>query len=92
MKVPRYSDSEIMTILRQAEAGISASELCKEHGMSSVSFYKWKEKFGGIDALMVTRRKGLEDENLRLKKIYAEERMKAEIIQKAMAKKLVSPP
>ena len=62
-------------------------ELCREYGMSSASFYKWRAKYGGMDASMVSRLKELEDENRRLKKMYAEERLKSEIIQEAMAKK-----
>ena len=60
---------------------------CREHGMSSATFYKWRSKFGGMDASMMSRLKQLEDENRRLKKMYAEERLKSEIIQEAMAKK-----
>ena len=87
MKKSRYSDSQIMTIIKQADAGTPVPELCREHGMSSASFYKWRSKYGGMDASMMTRLKELEDENRRLKKMYAEERLKAEIIQEAMAKK-----
>ena len=87
MKKSRYSDSQIMAIIKQAEAGTPVLELCREHGMSSASFYKWRSKYGGMDASMMTRLKELEDENRRLKKMYAEERLKAEIIQEAMAKK-----
>ncbi|KRP18523.1 MAG: putative transposase [Bermanella sp.] len=87
MKKSRYSDSRIMAIIKQAEAGTPVPELCREHGMSSASFYKWRSKYGGMDASMMTRLKELEDENRRLKKMYAEERLKAEIIQEAMAKK-----
>jgi len=87
MKHSRYSDSQIMAILKQAEAGIPVSELCREHGMSSASFYKWRSKFGGMDTSMISRMKELEAENRRLKRMYAEERLKAEIIQEAMAKK-----
>jgi len=87
MKQSRYSDSQIMTILKQAEAGVPVPELCREHGMSSASFYKWRSKFGGMDASMIARMKELEAENRRLKRMYAEERLKAEIIQEAMAKK-----
>ena len=87
MKKPRYSDSQIMAILKQAEAGTPVPELCREYGMSSASFYKWRSKYGGMDASMMARLKELEDENRQLKKIYAEERLKAEIIQEAMAKK-----
>ncbi len=87
MKKSRYSDSQIMAILKQAEAGSPVPELCREHGMSSATFYKWRSKYGGMDALMMSRLKELEDENRRLKKMYAEERLKSEIIQEAMAKK-----
>lgn len=76
-----------MAILKQAEAGTPVPELCREHGMSSATFYKWRAKFGGMDASLMARLKELEAENARLKKIYAEERLKAEIIQEAMTKK-----
>ena len=87
MKKSRYSDIQIMTILKQADAGTPVPELCREHGMSSASLYKWRAKYGCMDASMVSRLKELEDENRRLKKVYAEERLKSEIIQEAMAKK-----
>lgn len=87
MKTSRCSDSQIMAILKQAEEGIPVLELCCEPGMSSASFYKWRAKYGGMDASMVSRLKELEDENRRLKKMYAEERLKSEIIHDAMAKK-----
>ena len=87
MKKSKYSDSQIMAILKQAEAGSPVPELCREHGMSSATFYKWRSKYGGMAASMMSRLKELEDENRRLKKMYAEERLKAEIIQEAMAKK-----
>lgn len=76
-----------MAVLKQAEAGTPVPELCREHGMSSATFYKWRAKFGGMDASLMARLKELEAENARLKKMYAEERLKAEIIQEAMAKK-----
>jgi putative transposase len=87
MKKSRYTDSQILTILKQAESGKPLSELCREHGMSSATFYKWRAKYGGMDASLMSRMKELEDENRRLKKMYAEERLKAEIIQEALAKK-----
>ena len=87
MKKSRFSDSQILSILKQADAGSSVPELCREHGMSSASFYKWRSKYGGMDASLMGRLKELEDENRRLKKMYAEERLKAELIQEAMAKK-----
>jgi len=87
MKKSRFTDSQILAILKQAENGVPVPELCREHGMSSATFYKWRAKFGGMDASMIARMKELEDENRRLKKMYAEERLKAEIIQEAMTKK-----
>jgi len=87
MKKSKYSDSQILSILKQAEAGTPVPELCREHGMSSATFYKWRSRYGGMDASLMARLKELEDENRRLKKMYAEERLKAEIIQSAMAKK-----
>lgn len=87
MKTSRYTDSQILAILKQAEAGAPVSQLCREHGMSSATFYKWRSKYGGMDASLMARMKELEDENRRLKKMYAEERLKAEIVQEALAKK-----
>lgn len=87
MKKSRYSDSQIMAILKQAEAGTPVPQLCREHGMSAATFYKWRAKFGGMDASMMARLKELEDENRRLKKMYAEERIKAEVVKEALAKK-----
>jgi len=76
-----------MVILKQADSGVPIPELFREHGMSNSSFYKWRTKYGGMDASLMTRMKELEDENRRLKKMYAEECLKAEVIQEAMAKK-----
>jgi putative transposase len=87
MKSSRYTDSQIMAILKQAESGIPVTELCREHGMSNASFYKWRAKFGGMDTSMMKRMKELEDENRRLKKMYAEEKLKAEIAREAIEKK-----
>ena len=87
MKTSRFTDSQIMAILKQAEAGTPVPELCRERGMSSATFYKWRAKIGGMDASLTARLKELEAENARLKKMYAEERLKADVIQEAMAKK-----
>jgi putative transposase len=87
MKKSRFSESQIISILKQAEAGTPVPELCREHGISSALFYRWRSKFGGMDASMMARMKELEEENRRLKKMYAEERLKAEIIAEAMQKK-----
>lgn len=87
MKRSKFSDSQIMTILKQAEGGVPVPELCREHGMSSATFYKWRSKYGGMDASMISRLKELEDENRRLKKMYAEERLKSELRKEALEKK-----
>ena len=87
MRKSRYTDSQILAILKQAEAGTPLPALCREHGMSSATFYKWRAKYGGMDTSMIARLKELEAENKRLKKMYAEECLKAEIIKEAMEKK-----
>lgn len=87
MKKSRFTDSQIIAILKQAEAGTPVPQLCREHGMSSATFYKWRSKYGGMDASLMARVKELEEENRRLKKMYAEERLKAEIVQEALTKK-----
>lgn len=87
MKKSRYSDSQIISILKQAEAGTPVSSLCREHGMSSASFYKWRSKFGGMDAPMMTRMKELEAENTRLKRMYADLHLQNDVIKEALSKK-----
>lgn len=87
MKKSRYTDTQIIAILKQNEAGAVVSELCREHSMSSATFYKWRAKYGGMDASLMKRMKELESENHRLKKMYAEERLKSDILKDAMSKK-----
>ena len=87
MRKSRYSDSQIMAILKQAEAGTPVPALCREHGMSSALFYKWRSKFGGMDASIIKRLKELESENARLKKMYADVQLQNEVIKEAMEKK-----
>ena len=86
MKTSRYTDSQILSILKQAEGGVPVAQLCREHGMSSATFYKWRAKFGGMDASLMARMKELERENRLLKRMYAEEKMKAEVVAEALAK------
>jgi putative transposase len=87
MKTSRFSNSQILAILKQAENGVPVTELCREHGMSSAAFYKWRAKYGGMDASLMARMKELERENARLKKMYAETQLKYEVIQEALEKK-----
>ena len=72
MKTTRFSDAQIIAILKQAEGGVPVSELCREHGMSSAAFYRWRAKFGGMDASMVSEMKAMAEENRRLKRMYAD--------------------
>lgn len=87
MKKSRFTDSQIIAVLKQAEAGMPVPELCRTHGISSATFYKWRSRFGGMDASMMSRLKELEDENRRLKKMYAEAQMSADILKEALTKK-----
>lgn len=87
MKTSRYTDSQIMAILKQADSGTPVPMLCREHGMSSATYYKWRSKFGGMDVSMITRLKELEAENSRLKKMYADVQLDAHILKEALAKK-----
>lgn len=87
MKTSKFSDSQIMAILKQAEAGSPVPELCREHGIGNSTFYKWRAKYGGMDASMIARLKELEAENRQLKKMYAEERIKSELRKEALEKK-----
>ena len=87
MKKSRFTDSQILAILKQAEAGSPVPELCREHGISSATFYKWRSKFGGMDASLMARMKELEDENRRLKKLYVEAQLSTDLLREALAKK-----
>ena len=87
MKKSRFTDSQIIDALKRAEAGLTVPELCRELGVSSATFYKWRAKFGGMDASLMARMKALEEENRRLRKMCVEEKIKAEIVSEALAKK-----
>ena len=87
MKTSRFSEPQIMLILRQAESGVSVAMLCREHGMSNASFYKWRAKYGGMDASMMSQMKTLDDENRRLKRMFADLSMQNELLKEALGKK-----
>lgn len=87
MKRSKFTDSQIMEALKRSEAGLAVPDLCRELGISVPTFYKWRAKFGGMDASLISRMKELEEENRRLKKMYLEERLKAEIAAEYLAKK-----
>ena len=87
MKKSRFTETQIMAILRQAEGGMPVLDLCREHQMSSATFYKWRAKYGGMDASMISEMKGLEEENRRLKKMFAELSMQNDLLKEALGKK-----
>ena len=87
MKTSRYTEAQILAILRQAEGGMPVAELCRAHGMSNASFYKWRAKYGGMDASLISQLKSVEDENRRLKKMFAELSMQNELLKEALGKK-----
>jgi len=84
MKKSKFSDSQILSILKQHEAGVPVAELSREHGVSTALIYQWRAKYGGMDASLMREMKELRAENARLKKMYAEERLKAEIRQEVI--------
>ena len=77
MKKSRFTDSQIMAALKRVEVGLPVPEICRELGISSATFYKWRAKFGGMDTSMMARIKKFDLENARLKTMYVEERLKA---------------
>jgi len=74
-------------VIKQAEAGTPVPSLCREHGINSATSYKWRSKYGGMGASMMSQLKELQDENRRLKKMYAEAQLSAELLKEALAKK-----
>ena len=84
MKKSKFSDTQILSILKEHEAGVPVTELAREHGVSTALIYQWRSKYGGMDASLMKEMKELRAENARLKKMYAEERLKAEIRQEAL--------
>ena len=87
MKKSRFTEAQIMEVLRQAEGGLAVPELCREYTISSATFYKWRAKYGGMDASMISQiNKALEDENRRLKRLYADLSMQADWLKEALRK------
>lgn len=86
MKRSRFSEEQIIGILKEHSAGLSAAELCRKHGISDAAFYKWRSKYGGMEVSEAKRLKSLEDENARLKKLLAESMLDAATLKEALGK------
>jgi putative transposase len=78
---------QIISIVRHADGGVPVAELCREHGMSNASFYKWRAKYGDMDVSLTGQMKAMEDENRRLKRMYADLSMQADLLKEALGKK-----
>ena len=87
MKAGRFSESQIVAILKQQDSGQTIAQITREHGISEATFYNWKTKYGGMQVSEVKRLKDLEDENRRLKKMYADLSLQNDIIKEALQKK-----
>lgn len=84
MKRSRFSEERIIGIVKEHSAGLSAAELCRKHGISDATFYKWRSKYGGMEVSEAKRLKLLEDENARLKKLLAESMLDVATLKEAL--------
>ena len=87
MKRSRFSEEQIIAILKEQEAGLPTADVCRRHGVSSATFYKWKAKFGGLEVSEAKRLRQLEDENAKLKKLLAETMLDNAMLKEITAKK-----
>ena len=87
MRKSRFTETQIMSVLKQSEAGMAVVELCRQHAISNATFYKWRAKYGGMDASMIAGTRAIQEENRRLKKMFAELSMQNELLKEALGKK-----
>ena len=92
MKRTRFTEEQIIAILKEQEAGVPVADLCRKHGVSNASIYKWKAKYGGMDVSEARRLKALEDENARLKKLLADSMLDNAALKDLLGKKWKRPP
>ena len=92
MKRVRFTEEQIIGVLREHEAGAKTAELCRKHGISEASFYNWKAKYGGLDVSEARRLRGLEDENRKLKKLLAESMLDNAALKELLSKNVWSAP
>ena len=88
MKQTRFTETQIVAILKEADSGMKVAELCRQHGISPSTYYQWKSKYGGLEASELKRIKELEAENAELKRMYAEASMERDALKKLLQKKL----
>jgi len=88
MKKSRFTETQIISILQEADAGMKVGELCRKHGISPATYYAWKSKYGGMSASELKRTKELEAENAKLKRMYAELSLENEALKELISKKL----
>ena len=86
MKRSRFSDEQIIGILKEHQVGLSATDLCRKHGISDATFYTWRKKYGGMEVSEARRLKALEEENARLKKLLAESMMDVSTLREMLGK------